>query len=278
MYDAIADKAHLIPADAKMVAGYVDAHYAWTAAHWARFPHAVRVRIAALATTDDGDVLDCEPGNCTPAESVDWVLMRRRAGKDPTVYCNQMDPGIGWPAVRAAFKARGVPEPHYWVADYDGKQAIPAGAIGKQYQNAGNYDLSVIADYWPGIDPQEEPMAPWSQDDINALAAALVPAVRDAVLNKSLGRQGADESGTTTLGGMAAWQDEHVVMLQRAIQGVGGKVDALAASPAVQISQADLAAALQAPGVVAAIADAVAARQPASYTVTPAPGVTTAAG
>jgi len=158
MYDGIAADAHLIPTTAQIVAGYVDGLYKWSQSDWDRFPNSVKVRIAAFATTNDGEVLDCEPGNCTPAESVDWVLMRRRAGKDPTVYCNQLDPDVGWPAVRAAFRARGVVEPHYWVADYPGSYPnIPAGAIGLQYTDTGSYDLSVIADHWPGVDPAPTP-------------------------------------------------------------------------------------------------------------------------
>ena len=87
MYDGI--NASRLPRDAQLAAGYVDGLYAWSAADWARFsPGTVRVRIAVFASTDDGEVLDVEPGNATPAESVDWVLMRRRAGVDPTVYMN----------------------------------------------------------------------------------------------------------------------------------------------------------------------------------------------
>lgn len=153
MYDGV--DASRLPADAQLVGGYVDGLYAWSAADWARFPNSVKVRIACFRDTDDGEVLDVERGNATPAESVDWALMRRDAGVDPTVYCNQMDPDTGWPAVRAAFQARGVAEPHYWVAHYDGTETIPPGAIAKQHTNdeRAGWDLSVVADHWPGIDP-----------------------------------------------------------------------------------------------------------------------------
>lgn len=153
MYDGV--DATRLPTSAQMVAGYVDGLYRWSDADWGRFPNAVKIRIAVFSQTNDGHVLDEEPGNATPAESVDWVLMRRRAGIDPTVYCNQFDPDTGWPAVRAAFLARDVPEPHYWVAHYDGIATIPAGAIGKQHTDdePNGWDLSVIADHWPGVDP-----------------------------------------------------------------------------------------------------------------------------
>lgn len=152
MYDGINSDVPAIPTSAQLVAGYVDGLYAWSAADWARFPHAIKVRIAVFTSTNDGHVLDCEQGNNTPASSVDWVLMRRKAGIDPTVYCGK---NTWWSQIRAAFQARGVPEPHYWVADYpaDGSvPPIPAGAIGIQYADKGAYDLSVVADYWPGVD------------------------------------------------------------------------------------------------------------------------------
>jgi hypothetical protein len=149
MYDGV--DASLLPTSAQLVGGYVDGLYRWSAADWARFPRSVKVRIAVFANTNDGEVLDVEPGNATPAESVDWVLMRRRAGADPTVYMNTST----WPQVRSAFHARGVTEPHYWVAQYDGVAAIPADAVAKQYYNNNQlgYDLSAVADYWPGVDP-----------------------------------------------------------------------------------------------------------------------------
>jgi hypothetical protein len=160
MYDGIntdVPKIAALPDAIGLVAGYVDGEFAWSPEDWARFPNSTHVRIACFATTNDGEVLDVEPGNATPAESVDWVLMRRQAGADPTVYMNTST----WPAVRAAFQARDVQEPHYWVAQYDGIAILPAGAIAKQYYNSDSagYDLSVVADYWPGVD---EPPAPAS--------------------------------------------------------------------------------------------------------------------
>jgi hypothetical protein len=145
------------PGEFSFIAGYVDGLYKWSAAEWALFPSSTHVRIAVFSTTNDGHVLDCEPGNGTPAESVDWVLLRRAAGVDPTVYCGR---NTWWPDIRAAFKARGVAEPHYWVADYGVDQnnpQIPPGSLALQYRNAGPYDLSAVADYWPGVDPAPQP-------------------------------------------------------------------------------------------------------------------------
>lgn len=151
MYDAVTPGN--IPASAQMVAGYVDGRYAWSAGDWARFPNAVKVRIAVFPWTNDGHVLDVEPGDATPAQAVGWVQRRRAAGVDPTVYCGLATTGYSWAQVRAAFQAAGVAEPHYWVAAYPGNGAqLYPGSVAHQYANPGPYDLSVVADYWPGVD------------------------------------------------------------------------------------------------------------------------------
>jgi hypothetical protein len=154
-----------IPLSAELVGGYVDGEWQWTTSDWALFPAARHVRIAVWASTDAGTVLDVESGNATPLEAPAWVQMRRAAGVDPTVYMSEST----WPAVRAAFTAQGVPEPHWWVAHYGVPAAIPAGAVAHQYADealtGGHYDMSVVADYWPGVDPAPAP-APTEEVDM----------------------------------------------------------------------------------------------------------------
>jgi hypothetical protein len=158
MFDSV--NAAAIPADAKMVAGYVDGRYAWSSADWARFPNAVHVPIAVFPSTNAGVVLDCEAGDATPTQCPGWVRMRRAAGVDPTVYCSYS----AWPTVRAAFAAAGEPAPHYWIAGYPdptdavGNPVIPAGAVAHQWIDRGPYDESIVADAWPGVDTKEETM------------------------------------------------------------------------------------------------------------------------
>lgn len=147
MYDGITPTD--VPPGGQLYAGYVDGHWPSYPGLVARFPSAVHVPIAVSASTDNGIVLDVEQGDASPAESVDWVLMRRRAGADPSVYCNTST----WPAVRAVFQARGVVEPHYWVAHYSPDATIPAGAVALQHTSTAGYDVSSVADYWPGVDP-----------------------------------------------------------------------------------------------------------------------------
>jgi hypothetical protein len=152
MYDGVtvAD----LPAGAQLYAEYVDGHYANTQAVAERFPGAVHVPIAVFASTNAGVVLDVEQGDASPAEAPGWVQMRRAHGIDPSVYCSAST----WPAVRDAFRAAGVAEPHYWIAQYDGAAEIPNGAVAKQYESTAGWDMSVVADYWPGVDPA--PAAP----------------------------------------------------------------------------------------------------------------------
>jgi hypothetical protein len=156
MYDSTA--AADIPRHAAMVAGYVSPSiHAWSAADWARFPDAVKVRIGVSAQVDDGHVLDVEPNLAEPAEAPGWARKRRAAGVDPSVYCNAST----WQQVRQAFRDQGVPEPHYWIAKYDNDARLMAGAVAKQYADpdhhgGGHYDLSVVADTWPGIDEEDD--------------------------------------------------------------------------------------------------------------------------
>lgn len=151
MYDSV--NAHSIPADAKMVAGYVDGLYANIDTMQRLFPDAVVVRIAVSSHTNDGHVLDVEPGDATPAEAVHWVTLRRNAGADPSIYCNASQ----WPGVRKAFQDANIIEPHYWIAQWDHKQSLPTGAVAKQYTDGNSYDSSIVADVWPGVDAHNNP-------------------------------------------------------------------------------------------------------------------------
>lgn len=179
MYDAVT--AANVPADATLVAGYGDGYYQDVEAFRARFPHATVVEIAVSSHHNLGQVLDVETGDATPAEAPGWVSMRRAAGVDPSVYCNSST----WPQVRAAFTRAGVAEPHWWIAQYDGNPTIFPGAVAKQYADPGPYDLSAVADYWPGVDPQEDDM-PYTPAELvgfaqqGALAALTSQPGRDA--------------------------------------------------------------------------------------------------
>ena len=152
LYDGIT--ASNLPPDAVIVAGYVDGLFRWKDSDWARFTRAIKVRIAVFSSTNDGQVLDVEQGNALPVQAPNWVKMRRAAGIDPTVYCSLSD----WPRVKQAFNNQGVAPPHYWIAAYpgNGPQLYP-GSIAHQYASNNKFDTSVVADYWPGVDPKPSP-------------------------------------------------------------------------------------------------------------------------
>lgn len=161
MYDGIyPSEVPLTPAP-DLIGGYVGGNWPDFLAMCQRYPNAIPVSIA-VAPDENAQVFDCENGNGTPDEMPAWVQRQRSLGTDPSVYCNQST----WPAVINAFHTANVPEPHYWIANYDGVQVIPAGAVAKQYggvttkDSQGNviqsYDISIVADDWPGVDMANE--------------------------------------------------------------------------------------------------------------------------
>jgi len=199
MYDAVTPGN--IPANAQMVAGYVDGRYAWHANDWARFPNAVKVRIAVFSSTNDGHVLDIEPGCSTPASAPGWVQRRRAAGVDPSVYCNTST----WPTVRAAFAAAHVPEPHYWIAAYPGiGAALYAGSVAHQYADPGPVDISVVADYWPGVDGASGGAGGIVSGSVHIPGAPLFPTTTDPTQEDEMKIIACDGQATFLLGSNGA--------------------------------------------------------------------------
>lgn len=149
MYDST--KAADIPADATMVAGYIDGVNPWSTADWARFPTAVKVRIARNSLTDDGDVLDVETGDAIPTWVPGWLRLRRAHGLTPVVYVNRANQG----AVLSACIAAGVAPPLCWLSTLDGSKPWAAGVVAIQYAGQAitgqHYDLSEVSDQWPGL-------------------------------------------------------------------------------------------------------------------------------
>lgn len=146
MYDvSVADYA---PGDGDIYAGYIDGAYQSYQPLRKRFPGKLIVPIAVFPSTDAGIVFDGPPDNSTWPQVVDWVVMRRRAGVDPTVYTNSSSWGTGV----SAFNQRGVTPPHWWIAAWPGGPGVPTGAVAHQYASNARYDTSVVLDYWPGVD------------------------------------------------------------------------------------------------------------------------------
>jgi hypothetical protein len=162
MYDAVnADNILAADRTPEMVAGYIDKIKLepWSGGDWALFPDAVKVQIVKKASTNAGHVLDVEPGDATPAEAPGWVRMRRSAGADPSIYVQKST----WATVQAEFVRQHVDQPHYWIAHYNGDPTLPTlngiTAVAKQYRGdvAPGYDVSSVADHWPGVDDARPP-------------------------------------------------------------------------------------------------------------------------
>lgn len=156
--------ADALAQDADLYAGYTDGRYVNVAALRAGTDKPV-VEISAVGT-NSGVVGDCEPGCIWPqAEIVDWVLMRRRSGVEPTVYVG----AANLASVVAAFDQAGVARPvAFWTAHYTNTphycgegcsygRGLGVNVVATQYGGdlIGHYDANTVKDYWPGVDSSE---------------------------------------------------------------------------------------------------------------------------
>lgn len=153
MYDAVT--VANLPPGGDLYAGYIDGRYANVDTIRARFPTA-RVVVISVVGGTPADVLDVEAGDVKPAGAPQWVTWMRSLGRTPTIYC----PRSLWTACIFQFNVQGVEWPNWWIAQYDNDPTIPNGAVAKQYggNRDGGYDISSVADHWPGIDPEVRPM------------------------------------------------------------------------------------------------------------------------
>lgn len=153
MYDST--NLYDIPRTAQAIAYYVDGAYAapQAAIDWHGAP--VKVGITVTGGTLAAQVCDMENGDLTPAQAADWIKRKIAAGQHPTAYFSVSR----WPALDAARKALGIPDGSFsvWTADWTGKPHLTTNAAATQYADpaygsGGHYDLSLLADYWPGVD------------------------------------------------------------------------------------------------------------------------------
>jgi hypothetical protein len=153
MFDSVDPLA--IPEDAPLVAGYVDGSYAWPEKAWQRFPRAIRVTITVRGLDawfgDHANVLDVEKGAATEEMALQWVRAVRANHRIPTIYCSTDNRQN----LIQAFRKAGEPMPLWWVAAWPGYGAeVPQGCVAHQFlPDLHGYDLSVVEDYWPGVDP-----------------------------------------------------------------------------------------------------------------------------
>ena len=145
-----------LPAGMDLYAGYDDGRYDDAAAIAAAEGGKTVIRITVFPSDNEGDCLDVESGDATPAQAPGWVSARRQAGHGgPLVYCSESI----WAQVQQAFASAGVAQPGYWIAGYPGSvgDALYPGSVGHQWIDHGSWDESIMADYLPGIDPAPTP-------------------------------------------------------------------------------------------------------------------------
>lgn len=268
-----------------LVAGYINGPISqWSAADWARHAgHSILVRITVFASRTGRDVhmLDVEKGDATPEQAPGWVKTQRALGAADTVYCSE----ALWPAVRAAFTAQGVAQPPYVVAAYPGEHdatgnpLIPAGAIGHQWIDRGPYDESVVADHWPGVDPQENAMD-WTDPLPNPLYDKAITDPADVRSHqfytaaqyiqgswvRTLNLPATEAQINAGINALAAEDTTHQAAILAAVQGVDSDVKAgvtqvvstiTAAGPVDVPALAGALTALLAPAEVAALGAAI---------------------
>ncbi len=175
MYDAVDVAA--IPADATVVAGYIDGNWPTFDALVKAFPDARHVSIATGTTGGAGAmVADCETGDFTPQSAAHWAKGEIDTGRRPCIYYARSNAA----AVGAALKAAGVPigAVDYWVADWTGSAHLLAGSVATQWASpstgsGGNFDVSETAEDWPATIAPPVPPEPPSKEE-NATVYVLI--------------------------------------------------------------------------------------------------------
>lgn len=144
-YDSVTASAN--PSGAPIYYGYVNGAYANLQAVQALFPNAVVLGIS-VDPTQAADELDCEPGNCTPADCPTFWKAARAAGIEiPSIYC----PASWTTQVRQALATVTTSTDQYFLrsAHYGLGRHI-CGACGypaaddTQWTDEGAYDISEI--------------------------------------------------------------------------------------------------------------------------------------
>lgn len=146
MYDSIT--AADCPADGDLYAGYLNGRWQSYEPLVQLHPGKRVVSISVFPSDVRGDVLDVETGDATPAQAPAWLAARRNQGAWPSLYCNPSNRQ----AVEDAVAAAGLVQPPYWVAHYTHVSHMEPGAVATQWDDPGPYDVSLVADYWPGVD------------------------------------------------------------------------------------------------------------------------------
>jgi hypothetical protein len=164
MYDST--NPNDIPLSAVMVAGYIDGIYAWPAFGWLRFAGKPSVKITAVNADLNADVIDIESGAMSVAQAIAWAIAKHARGQYFTFYFSY-DPVVNhatYDQLQAGMNAAGIHSFGMWYANWNNNPNLYPNFIAHQYANpaltGAHYDLSVVLDYWPGVDPGPPPPPP----------------------------------------------------------------------------------------------------------------------
>ena len=149
MYDAIyPDKA---PKDGQIYAGYIDGNPNWRSYNYFKklYPQALVVSISVTGALS-ANVYDVESGNLLPQDVVPILKRERAAGNNPTIYCNLSNHDT----IISDILAAGLSQPPYWIAHYTEQSHFEPGSVATQWGSESGYDVSTVADFWPGVDAQ----------------------------------------------------------------------------------------------------------------------------
>lgn len=168
----------------------------WTAADWASHPDAVRIDQDPAASDPTADVLDVENGAATFADCPGWAKRAladfkagaRKGQRTPAIYVSRSQVTQAVNALEGGGVTSGV---GLWIADWNNDRAAAAAeitgasgpfpVIGRQYENAGAYDVSVFSGNWlanqaggaqPGPAPTTAPAFPYPATDYLGLESA----------------------------------------------------------------------------------------------------------
>lgn len=157
MYDSV--NVDAIPADAQVVAGYVNGQWPTFFGLAAKFPSASLVSIDVNGQRPGADVLDIEPGNVGPEAAPAWVA-KHVGPKLPVLYCSVS-------AAHAVMVAMTSSSLLYklWTAHYTGVAHLCSAACGygtfpeglvvatqwadPKAGSGGDYDVSLCIEGWP---------------------------------------------------------------------------------------------------------------------------------
>jgi peptidoglycan hydrolase-like protein with peptidoglycan-binding domain len=160
MYDSVDVTA--IPSDAVVVAGYVDGAYNNLDAIKTRFPGAewVGITVTGLA---GAKVADCERGDLSPTDAVNWAASELAAGRSPCIYTSRsvFEGDVAFSSFRVTgpngWEVALNASVDFWIADWTGQDHLYLGSVATQWASLPGFDISTTNGSWP-LEPAPPPV------------------------------------------------------------------------------------------------------------------------